>query len=70
MENLTLIGLTLGILGATFLIAPSISRKDWDKITRTESDETIKKKHRKATASWLSTLIGFFMLMIGFIFQF
>lgn len=70
MENLTIIGLILGILGATFLVAPNISRKDWDKITRSESDETIKKKNRKALVSWLSTLIGFLLLMFGFILQF
>jgi len=70
MEDLTLIGLGLSILGAAFLVAPNISRKDWDKITRTESEETVKKKNRKALASWLSTLIGFLLLMIGFIFQF
>lgn len=53
MEHLTLIGLSLGILGATCLVAPNISRKDWDKITRTESEETIKKKNRKALVGWL-----------------
>lgn len=70
MEHLTLIGLSLGILGATCLVAPHISRKNWDKVTRTESEETVKKKNRKALVSWLSTLIGFLLLMIGFIFQF
>ena len=70
MEHLTLIGLSLSILGAVCLVAPNISRKDWDKITRSESEETIKKKNWKALVSWLSTLIGFLLLMIGFIFQF
>lgn len=70
MEHLILIGLSLSILGAACLVAPNISRKDWDKITRSESEETTKKKNRKALVSWLSTLIGFLLLMIGFIFQF
>ncbi len=70
LEGLMLIGMALNILGATCLVTPVITRKDWDKITQVESEDTIKKKNRKALVSWISTVIGYLLLMTGFIFQF
>lgn len=70
LQDLMLVGMILNILGATFLVAPVFGRKDWDRTTRMESIETAQAKERKALVSWVSTIIGYLLLMIGFILQF
>ncbi|MCH7647739.1 MAG: hypothetical protein IIA83_03940 [Thaumarchaeota archaeon] len=62
-------GLFLSFFGVVLVIWPYFSREYWDRLHMKAGVHTIEGIKRMDTARWISTIIGFIFLSVGFLAQ-
>ena len=62
-------GLFLSFFGVVLVIWPYFSREYWDRLHMKAGVYTIKAIERMDTVRWISTIIGFIFLSVGFLVQ-